>query len=435
MSFNRLKKLLIPLVALGVTLACGPFSAVTPQPAATLNSLYTAAAETLNAMSTQGAATQPSPTATLSISTPTPLAFETFTPVPPLQPVVRCDAASFVSDVTYPDGTVVSRGNTFTKTWRIKNTGTCTWTNSYALVFVSGEKFGAKNAVSLQTSVEPGKTVDLSVQLTAPNQDGRYRGFWQLRNASGVVFGFGTSGDAKIYVDVNVSGYTVTGYDLAANLCDANWRNADKKLPCPGTDGDKDGFAIVMDKPRMEDGDVRGIGLLTHPQQVRDGLIIGKYAPITIQQGDHFRALIGCLYKANDCNMIFKLDYQIGDNQIRSLGQWHEIYEGEYFPIDIDLSFLSGQNVRFILTVFANGSAHEDYALWVNPRITRQSSKPPTATFTPTPSPTVTATATQTLTATATATATQTLTPTATETPTETPTQTPTATSSTDPGG
>lgn len=401
----RFKKLLIPLLALATVMSCGIFTPNSPQPAATLNSLYTAAAETLNAMSTQGVVTQlaqPSPTATLSIPTPGPIVFDTYTPVPPIQPVTRCDAASFVSDVTFPDGTIVGRDTTFTKIWRIKNIGTCTWTTSYDLVYVSGEKFGAKNAVALPTSVGPGQTVDVSIQLTSPKQNGRYRGYWQLRNESDVLFGFGTSGTANIYVDINVSGYTVTGYDLAENFCDAVWRNAKDKLPCPGTDGDKSGFVLVFNAPKMEDGKARGIGLLTRPQQVNDGRITGKYPAVKIQQGDRFEALIGCLNKANDCDIIYKLEYQIGKDPIRSLGQWQEVYEGEYFPIDIDLSFLSGEKVRFILTVLANGSSHEDYALWVTPRITRQSSKPPTATFTPSLSPTVTATATSTFTATAT---------------------------------
>jgi hypothetical protein len=85
--------------------------------------------------------------------------------------------------------------------------------------------------------------------------------------------------------------------------------------------------------------------------------------------------------------------------------------------VTIDLSSLSGEKVKFILSVLANGSAHEDFALWVNPRITRQSSQPPTLTFTPQPA-TQTATPTATFTATATSTATS--------TPTETPTPTPT---------
>ena len=419
MFITRYRYLFMLTLALGLMLACGPFTVATPQPAATLNSLYTAAAETLSVMSTQAGDVIPehtiTPTLSLFAISPTP--FPTFTAVPPLQTVTKCDAAAFVTDVTYPDGSIVGRGNTFTKIWRIKNAGTCTWTTSYDLVYVGGEKFEAKNAVSLPISVGPGKTVDLSIQLTAPNKNGDYTGYWKLRNASGIQFGFGTTGESSIYVNVNVSGYTVTDYDLAANICDATWKNAEKTLPCPGTEGSADGFAYALISPKMEDGNSRGDGLVTHPQMVNNGIITGKYPKITVQSGDHFKALIGCLHKANDCNMTFKLEYQLGSNTPITLGQWHEIYEGEYYPIDIDLSFLNGQNVKFILTIMSNGSSHEDYGLWVAPRITRQSSQPFTSTPSPTLSPTATATPTLTFTPSPTATAT--------ETPTETPTTVP----------
>jgi len=324
--------------------------------------------------------------------------------------VQKCDAAAFITDITYPDGSIIARGAAFTKTWRIKNTGTCTWTTAYDLIFVGGEKFSGANTVSLPASIRPGESVDISIPLKAPNQDGHYTGYWKLQNQAGNQFGVG-NGDASIYVDVNIKGYTIGKYDFALYLCDATWRNDGGSLPCPGTEGANEGFALVMDAPKMEDGTVRGIGLLTHPQKINNGTISGKYASLEIAAGDHFKALIGCLNKANDCNMIFKLEYQIGNGSIQTLGQWHEIYEGEYYPVDIDLSFLSGKNVKFILTVLANGSSHEDYGLWVNPQITRQSAKP--ATLTPTP----TSTSTATLTPTATATETPSSTPTETTTP------------------
>jgi len=433
MFYARFKKITIPLFAMSFTLACGLFTPDVPQPAATLNALYTAAAETLVSMSTQGAVTleaQPSPTETLSIPTSSPIPLGTPTSTPTLQPSARCDAGAFVADVTYPDGSNVGRNTSFTKIWRIKNAGTCTWSTSYSLVFVDGEKFGAQNAVSMPASIGPGQTVDIPVGLVTPNKDGRYKGYWMLRNASGVVFGFGSSTTSSIYVDINVSGYTLAGYDFINTLCDANWRNEDKNLPCPGSEGENRGFVRRINAPAMEDGKERGRGLLTHPEMTNNGVIIGKYPAIKIKTGDHFQALIGCEYQANDCDVLFKLEYQIGNGSVKTLGQWREVYEGKYYPISIDLSALNGEEVRFILSVSANGSSHEDYALWIEPRIMRQSSQPATATPTRTPTTTLTATvtitSTTTLTSTSTATATSTATETATPTPTDTPTATPT---------
>jgi len=250
--------------------------------------------------------------------------------------------------------------------------------------------------------VGPGQTIDIPIELTAPNAEGRYRGNWKLRNASGVLFGVGALADSNFYVDVNVSGFIVTGYDFVANFCDANWRTDSKTLPCPGTEGDDRGFVLMLDAPKMEDGNIRGPGLITYPEKSNTGFIKGQYPAINIKSGDRFQALIGCAYKANDCNLIFRLEYQIGNGNIRSLGQWQEVYEGRYYSINIDLSPLRGENVKFILTIFTNGSSHEDFALWVTPRITSHSAQAPTATLTSTLSPTATPTATQTGTATAT---------------------------------
>ncbi len=374
------KRLAIPVLVLMSILACAPFAASTPQPAATLNALYTSAAQTLDAISTQSSYTatpQPFATETLSVSTTTP--FATYTAVPPLLTIAsRCDAAAFVSDVTYPDGSTVARGGTFTKIWRIKNTGTCTWNTSYAIVYASGEKFGAPNAVALPGSTGPGQTVDIPVNLTAPNNTGNYTGYWKLRNASGVLFGVG-NGDASIYVDVHVTGYMVTGYDLLASYCDATWRNTSQDLPCPGAQGDDRGFVQKLSSPKLEDGKSKGDALLTYPERGSNGVMSGKYPGFIIQSGDRFQTTIGCLEEANDCDLVYRVQYQIGNGDIKTLGQWHEVYEGQSYPINIDLSFLNGEKVKFILSVLANGTSHEDFAVWVAPRITRQSSQPPTS--------------------------------------------------------
>ncbi len=259
------------------------------------------------------------------------------------------------------------------------------------------------SAVSVPGTVYPGQTVDLAVNLESPTKSGSYIGYWKLRNAAGALYGVG-SGDASLYADVRVAGYSVAAYDFVANYCDASWSNASNGLPCPGTEGDNSGFVIALNSPKMENGKSIGNGLLTYPQKANDGMISGKYPSFKVESGDRFQANIGCLDKANDCDIIYRLQYQIGNGDIRTLGQWREVYEGSSYGINIDLSPLNGQKVKFILTVLANGSSHEDFALWVNARITRLSSQPPTATYTPTKKPTATSTATPTATATATAT-------------------------------
>ena len=142
----------------------------------------------------------------LSITdTPTP----NLTPGTPTVQPSACDRAEFIADVTVPPGTIMSPATTFTKTWRLKNLGPCTWTTSYGLVFFYGELMGAPASASLPQSVDVGETVDISVSMTAPNAPGSYRGYWIFRNSSGLNFGIGPDANQPWFVDINVSGPTL----------------------------------------------------------------------------------------------------------------------------------------------------------------------------------------------------------------------------------
>ncbi len=424
MSIKR-RLLIIPIAWLVASLACNLPSNFnsTPQAISTLNALYTSAAQTVQAVSGANLSATPQP-----LTTNTPAAFPSYFPVtstPSLIPtaVTLCNAAAFVRDVTIPDGTVLGRSTQFTKTWRIQNIGICTWTGSYALVFTSGDGLSAPAAVSLPGTVHPGDIVDLSVGMTTPNHDGHYQSFWELRNSSGTLFGIGALADSPFWVDINVSGPSYTAYDFAVNYCDANWDNNNADLPCPGVSGDSNGYVIKLDNPTMENGKTEDEpGLLTVPKNASNGFILGKFPALKIQDGDEFRSLVNCQYQAYACDVIFRLDYQIGSGNVNTLGQWHEIYEGKYFPVDVDLSGLAGQNVKFMLVALANGSGYQDRALWLDPRIVRIGTPPPTLTATSTPTATPTATYTPTSTSTPTNTPTDTPTNTATPTPTSTPT-------------
>lgn len=167
---------------------------------------------TVEARLTQNAASgvQPLPaTATLTqfVAPPQPTATTQPTTIPTrtLVPTeaVPCDRVAFVSDVTISDGTEFGPGENFTKTWRLKNTGSCTWTSGYDLVFFGQDAMGGVASVPLPNIVAPNQTVDVSVGLTAPNSAGEYRGDWKLRNSSSVIFGLGASG-IPFYVEIVV---------------------------------------------------------------------------------------------------------------------------------------------------------------------------------------------------------------------------------------
>ncbi len=150
--------------------------------------------------------TIPTTTATVTL-TNTPLltltAFPTYTQYP-TGTTMPCNQAEFVTDVTIPDNTHFNPNKPFTKTWRLKNTGSCTWTTSYKLIFDSGEAMGGPASSNLPTSVAPGGTIDLSVNLTSPATPNTYTGNWKLMDQNGVSFGLGGANKSffiKIIVD------------------------------------------------------------------------------------------------------------------------------------------------------------------------------------------------------------------------------------------
>ena len=210
----RFRKSLCPaLLAISLVLsACQPAAqsdaTQTPDPKAVL----TAAALTAQARMTALAANTPSPlppTPTPAPTTATPtatlpsVATTPTTPAPLANP--GSDRVEFVADLTVPDGTVFKPGEMFTKTWRLMNAGTSTWTLAYSLIFSSGEQMGGAASTPLTVEVAPGKTADLSVQLTAPDSEGKYTGYWMLRNSGGSNFGMGANSDGAFYVLINVA--------------------------------------------------------------------------------------------------------------------------------------------------------------------------------------------------------------------------------------
>ncbi len=151
----------------------------------------------------------PSPTMPATLPTLTLSYTETAISTPLPTPTTRsalCDQAAPGNpiDITIPDDTPMQPGQSFTKTWRLLNTGTCTWTREYALVWFSGEQMGAPLVIPLSEEVAPEQAVDLSVDMVAPETPGKYQSNWKLRNANGVLFGIGPNAASAFWVRIEV---------------------------------------------------------------------------------------------------------------------------------------------------------------------------------------------------------------------------------------
>lgn len=202
-----------------------PVSTATPNP----TQMYQTIAAVLTAQPTNPATTTaqtdtPSPTARLTQtpSTPLPSPHSTSTPGEVIQtatPAALCDqaAAGNPIDITIPDDSLISPGQSFIKTWKLVNIGTCTWTTLYSASFFYGDRMGAPESVPLQATVLPAQSVEISVEMIAPLAAGAYQGNWKLSNPDGMLFGIGPDGDAPFWVRIMVAeNQTVTATEEAS---------------------------------------------------------------------------------------------------------------------------------------------------------------------------------------------------------------------------
>lgn len=187
------------LVSMACNLPFGPNAGLTGTPTQPLNATDiagTVIAEIGGKTATAQSQVTVSPP-TVTVKPPEPvLPSATFTPTQ--RP---CNQALFVTDVTIPDGSEVPAGSNFTKVWRLQNNGSCTWTSGYTVVFDSGDRMNAPDAVAVTGGTVPyGGSVDIAMTLKAPDVAGTYRGYFRLRSPEGIIFGVG--GGVAFYVEV-----------------------------------------------------------------------------------------------------------------------------------------------------------------------------------------------------------------------------------------
>lgn len=169
------KTFAIALLVILVLTAC---STPAPVPTVDVNAVQTEAAATIVARITSDAALTPQATNT---STPVPV-----TPTVTIEPspsitstAAKCNDAEWVKDVTIIDGANLTSGELITKTWLVKNTGSCTWSSGYKLVFGYGDNLSGAKAV-VPAGIAPGDEVEISLEFSVPQTKKKYYSYWRL---------------------------------------------------------------------------------------------------------------------------------------------------------------------------------------------------------------------------------------------------------------
>ncbi|MFM8320166.1 MAG: NBR1-Ig-like domain-containing protein [Chloroflexota bacterium] len=310
------------------------------------------------------AVAQPSPTGAAPASpSPTP-------------PGSACNRMQLLGDVTAPPDTSYIAGAAFIKTWRVRNTGECAWTRDYALVMTGGNLTGATGTLFLPAGVPAGESTDLSVALNAPAFSGSYQSTWMLRSPDGELFGYGPNGGVALLARINALQPTYQHnypFDMAFYACSGSWSSAAGLLACPGQPQAAEGFVTLLNNPQLETHVSREYGLWTQPNRERSGWISGELPAYTVTAGDRFQAELACLDGYTGCDVTFELAYRTSDGSQGTLGRWPETYDEGSTTVDLDLSVLARRSVTFILNVYNRGNPRQAAAVWLLPRVQKQS--------------------------------------------------------------
>ncbi|HET6597488.1 MAG TPA: CAP domain-containing protein [Anaerolineales bacterium] len=200
------KKLFIVTAWFALALSACSGGGATELPASTASELpaaTTPASVTEPPIATETAETPVTDTVSVTDMPATPLTATPTVGTPiPTNPPDCTNSALFVTDVTIPDNTNMVGGTTFTKTWRISNNGTCVWGPTYTLTHYSDERLGAPDSVPLGLTY-PGSTLDISVDLVAPNTTGTHRGNFVIKNPEGLIMK--VADDSRLWVIINVT--------------------------------------------------------------------------------------------------------------------------------------------------------------------------------------------------------------------------------------
>ena len=132
-----------------------------------------------------------------------------------------CDDKSELIEETLPDMTVVKPGVPFQKQWVLQNTGSCTWTGDYGLIFVGGNQLSGKSPTLINQIVPPNETVEITLDLISPMQPGYYESFWKIQNNQGTQFGIGFNNDLPLWIKIHSGNKEVLGGGL--DLGEPTW--------------------------------------------------------------------------------------------------------------------------------------------------------------------------------------------------------------------
>jgi len=214
MKKNRKYLIILILITILTIVISGCQPKAPVEPTLDANAIFTQAAETVESKLTLTALSMPTETSTPTLAPtntqepPTATATLATTGQSPLSSVTITLAPNpnkmeFVGDVTIPDGQIIPSGAKFIKTWKVKNIGTTTWSSNFKIRHWAGGQYGAAASILLGKEVKPNEETEISIEFTAPINNGEYYSMWILSDQ--IEANFGVPFYVKFVVGVQAS--------------------------------------------------------------------------------------------------------------------------------------------------------------------------------------------------------------------------------------
>ena len=280
---------------------------------------------------------------------------------------------TFLSDVTFPDGTMTLPRTRFDKTWYIQNCGSCAMTKQYKIVYVSGSEVSETKEYPLFSSdkvLKEGESAPVSVPLIAPEAKGKYSTSWAIKSPDGKVYGAGADGNVYLTSVFEVGGQ----YNFYENLSGAACSDNNGLFFCGSSDRSAGrGAAYYNASPTMESNYAGGQSILIAPPMVNDGVTRVAFGPVRVTRGTWLRSAVSCPPNSPLCDNDVSLYIRPKDLTEQFVASTHEVNDGFTSEWNIALSDYGyhDQDLTFIFEVKANGGVTaDDLIIFMNPRLT-----------------------------------------------------------------
>ncbi|NMB92969.1 MAG: hypothetical protein GYA26_02025 [Flexilinea flocculi] len=269
----------------------------------------------------------------------------------------------YVSDVTFPDGSMTLPYTTFTKSWYIQNTGTCTWNSKYKIVYYSGDNVGTAKSFPLFTSdkiAKPGESIIASVKLYAgEGHNNDYTTYWSLQSDDGEIFNGGTAQNIPLSSVFHVG----SQYNFYDNLSGAICSDNTGYFYCGSSDKTSGrGVAFYESNPTVESNYAGQPAIIIAPPLIDGGKTSVTFGPVRVPRGTWLRSSISCRPNAPLCNAKVRLYVQVEGLTPQIVTESQEFNDGFVTEWNVQLSDYGyhDQDLTYTFEVEAIGGADKD---------------------------------------------------------------------------